>query len=278
MEKLKPEEIKKRFENTNTSKYYDLVEYDDSKNMIIKCKNCGTLRKTTIDKTIRYKLICEECKYNIDRTKKHVNYIERLKNLEENTLFPIEQYKNIDTSINHECNKCGNIFRKIPKHILQKNIKGCPYCNDNMNNVVIKGINDMWTTNPEISQLLSNKEEGYKYSKGSNTKLKFECPSCGNIKEYTPHDLLSRNFSCNRCGDNISMPEKFMSNFLSMNNISYKHDNITEWSDNKRYDFIINDDIIIETHGIQHYHKQKNRKFKIPLEKQQEIDKYYINK
>ena len=120
---------------------------------------------------------------------------------------------------------------------------------------VIKGKTDLWTTSLELAKLLLNKEDGYSLSKESHKKSNFVCQNCGMII----YDKIVRNVSkyglkCPACSDGISYPEKFISNMLKQLNVKFKHDVSLEWSDNKRYDFYIEEySLIIETHGIQHY-------------------------
>jgi hypothetical protein len=187
-------------------------------------------------------------------------YLNKLKNKPKNTLIPLEKYLNRSTRINHRCIRCGNIWNVMPLTLLniQRNIEGCPYCNKNSRqHIVIKGINDINTIYPHIIPFLTNKDDAYNYSYATDRKILFKCPKCGNIKKAVPRDIASYGYvPCNICGDGTSIPEKFMSNFLSLNNINYIHNKETNWSNKKRYDFIINDNII-ETHGLQHYKESK---------------------
>ena len=89
------------------------------------------------------------------------------------------------------------------------------------------------------------------------------------------YNLNKYGYSCPLCGDGISYPEKFISNFLLYLNISF----ITQlnkmdfkWIGKYRYDFYLPKyNIIIETHGMQHY--EENKKFRISLNEQKKIDK-----
>lgn len=93
-----------------------------------------------------------------------------------------------------------------------------------------------------------------KISKGSGRKYKFKCPRCSNLKETEPKTLLSRGFSCSRCGDGISYPEKIMFNLLEQLGISFATQKKFSWADGKLYDFFLPSfNIVIETHGLQHY-------------------------
>ena len=53
-------------------------------------------------------------------------------------------------------------------------------CNDSLGKCFAKkGINDLWTTCPEVAQLLLNPEDGYKLTKSSGKHVDFKCPNCG---------------------------------------------------------------------------------------------------
>jgi predicted transcriptional regulator len=189
----------------------------------------------------------------------HEEYITKLKNKPNNTVFPIEQYVNHLTPIKHICIKCNSEWITTPRTLLcsRRNLSGCVICNNYVRTVRLeKNVNDLWGTHPGIAKLLVNPDDGYKYSHGSTKRLDFKCPVCGNVKNISIECITSNGFSCEKCNDGVGIPEKFMANFLFMNNINYIHNRVTEWSNNKRYDFIINDNIIIETHGSQHYEEK----------------------
>jgi predicted RNA-binding Zn-ribbon protein involved in translation (DUF1610 family) len=141
---------------------------------------------------------------------------------------------------------------------------------------VVKGKTDLWTTAPHIANLLLYPENGYSLSLESHKKDYFICPNCGEkiyrwVRTVTRHGL-----KCPICSDGVSYPEKFVANLLKQLHINYMHDNSYEWSNNKRYDFYIeNLSLIIETHGIQHYSDETtfhNRNDS--LEKEKENDAY----
>lgn len=128
----------------------------------------------------------------------------------------------------------------------------------------VKGINDMWTTNPDIAELLSNKEDGYKYMIGTDIKLYFKCPYCGRDNLMKPYDVRKyNNINC-VCNDKVSYPEKFMVKLLEqLINNNQIEDFIWQyskanalWCKRYKYDFYFKKDkqeYIIETHGEQHY-------------------------
>lgn len=124
------------------------------------------------------------------------------------------------------------------------------------------GINDIATTHPELVKYFANKEDATKYKAGSNKKCMFKCTICGNERMLAVYDLVSRNFSCPRCGDGISFPEKMMYGLLSESKIDFEYQKSFDWAVNNnkkfRYDFYFiynGQKYIVETDGGQHFHK-----------------------
>lgn len=90
--------------------------------------------------------------------------------------------------------------------------------------------------------------------KGSGRKYKFKCPRCSTLKEVEPKTILRQGFSCSKCGDGISYPEKFMFNLLEQLDLNFETQKKFNWADGKLYDFYLPSfNLIIETHGLQHY-------------------------
>ncbi|MFJ3388908.1 zinc-ribbon domain-containing protein [Lysinibacillus sp. NPDC086135] len=147
----------------------------------------------------------------------------------------------------------------------------CPYCSGQK---VLKGFNDMWTTNPELAKLLLIPEDGYKYMQNSGQKVDWKCPDCDEIiKNKTISMIMKNGLSCHKCSDGVSYPEKVMYCLLKNLNVKFKYEKTFTWSQAKRYDFYISShDMIIEMHGIQHY-VQTNRKRARSLQEEQENDR-----
>lgn len=163
----------------------------------------------------------------------------------------------------YHCNKCNGESWISESHL--KVGYGCGICCKSSHKVV-KGINDLATTNPEMVKYFVNKDDTYSYTKASNKKVLMKCPCCGFEKIYKIKDLYSRGFSCPKCDikDGISYPEKFMINILEqlkeqgqLNYYEYQYTKVNaKWCKNYRYDFYFelnNRRYIIETHGSQHY-------------------------
>ena len=114
-----------------------------------------------------------------------------------------------------------------------KNGEGCYVCFAKNIGLYI----NLWYTNPEIARLLKNKKAGLRLD-NSSTKLQiFICPNCGYEKEYRIYYIVKYGFSCPRCGDKISYPEKIAFNLLTLLNIKFIYQYSPDWIKPKRYDF-----------------------------------------
>jgi Zn finger protein HypA/HybF involved in hydrogenase expression len=208
----------------------------------------------------------------------HEDFIRRME-IDRPDIIVLGDYINSKTPIKCKCKKCGYTWYPYPNNILYNH--HCPVCS---NKIIVKGINDLWTTNSDIAKLLANPEDGYKYSFGSEEKLNWICPQCKSIiynksLNMVVHDGLS----CPHCSDGISYPEKFMYNVLNQLNVdfifqySYKN---AKWCKginyNIRYDFYIQSfNCIIETHGLQHYEERDTSSIYCnTLQKEQENDEF----
>lgn len=177
--------------------------------------------------------------------------------------------------------------------IVRSRVKGsrCPYCSHNPK--TLKGVNDMWTTNPQMASWLLNAEDGHKYSKGSTKKLNWKCPNCNSvIKNKTPNYIRNKGYvPCPLCGDGFSYSEKLIYNLLIDNDIDFEIEKKFDWSFEYRYDFYIPKlDWIIESHGLQHYeevifgnsdnrdlkHRQEVDARKLELARNNNIKKYIV--
>lgn len=168
-----------------------------------------------------------------------------------------------------KCNNCGAIYYKHEGNITKEQGCGCccsspQFCYSYTNSIAITA---HW-----MIDLLFNKEDGYKYTKGSNVELAWKC-KCGEIIKRSPKDVLkTHSLACKVCGDGISYGEKLIGNILRRLSIQYSKCQ-TSWSQGKEYDFYIELlNMIIEAHGIQHY-IQTPRKNARTLEEEQANDK-----
>lgn len=249
-----------KFKNTRTKIHAKCVdcnyEWFPTANTLINtphgCPNCAGVTRITIDDLIKV--------FN----KHSLELIDNIK---------IKNF-NSKLNMNVRCRKCNYEFSTTYNRVNYQN-SSCPVCK---NKKVLKGYNDIWTTNSEIAKLLSNKDDGFKYTYASNKKLDWECPMCGNIINKSVSDVYYRGLHCQNCSDGLSYPEKFIRNLLMATNIRFDYQKIFEWAKDKKYDFYLPDfNCIIETHGNQHYEENKYFNSRT-LSEEQENDLYKENK
>lgn len=176
----------------------------------------------------------------------------------------IERKANVRSGvINRKTYKCRCLIDKhewfAPEDSL-RNGHGCPVCS---NTVIIKGVNDIATTDSDLVRFFANKEDAYKYSRKSMTIVKAKCPYCGFEKDMRVSEL-SRcgRVTCDMCSNGISYPNKFAHELfsqLSNQCLEYRYEYSPDWAGKYRYDNYIKllngDEIFVEMDGGFHYAK-----------------------
>lgn len=165
-------------------------------------------------------------------------------------LSQIRLFKNNSKGYIYSCFNCNYKGKKSEGNFIKKS--GCIVC---QNYIVKTGFNDIWTINPSLGSLLLNKDDGYINTQNSSKKVDFKCPNCNFVIQNTPIYWVNKHgLKCRRCSDGISYAEKFVFNVLLQLKIDFEKQKRFFWSNNKRYDYYINNkNIIIEVHGIQHF-------------------------
>lgn len=173
----------------------------------------------------------------MSKKKTHEDFVQKLYTKYNNKYSVLDKYIDTKTKIRFVCNICGTIFERTPNAILSKNCH-CAICDSKKvtNNVII-GVNDLWTTRPDIATMLKNPEDGYKYREKSNKKCDFVCTFCKSILSKTVAEVSYRGLSCNFCGDNYSYPNRFMCNILNELDVDFKPE-FTIKPYKYRYDFM----------------------------------------
>ena len=144
---------------------------------------------------------------------------------------PKGEYKGTHEHMDFEC-KFGHIWSSTPHDILDG--YGCPFC---AGNAVLKGYNDLWTTNPEMANMLKDPNIGYEVSRGSRREVEWICPNCGLPKKSTPKQVYTYGIACVRCSDGISYPNRFIIALLHQLKIdSFTPEWSPEWIGRYRYD------------------------------------------
>ena len=157
--------------------------------------------------------------------------------------------------------KCSNDgYEYIALETDLKKSKGCPVCAGKR---VLIGCNDLITTNPEIIKFLLDKEDGHKYTKGSQKMVWAACPICGYKKFIKVEELVyNGGLSCPRCSDGLSYPNKFAYNVFEQlyeQYTSYDSEYSPDWAGRMRYDNHIilknGQELIVEMDGGFHYNE-----------------------
>lgn len=189
-------------------------------------------------------------------------------------LTPHQIAPHSDTVVWWLSKKCGHEWDVIPTVRTAMGC-GCPYCAKS-NARVLKGFNDMWTTNPKLASLLADPEDGYKYMQRTTKKLDWICPKCDSAVRNKKGDLVqSFGLACPSCSDGVSYPEKFMFHFLQQADIDFMTQESFSWSDGKAYDFFLPEyNWIIESHGKQHYEENGFHTLNRSFEEEQENDRH----
>ena len=94
------------------------------------------------------------------------------------------------------CSKGHSYIASIAK---RSNGRGCPYC---ANKKVLKGYNDITTTNPEVLidwDYSKNTIEPTALTAGSQKEVYWKCHVCGNEYKATPYMRVYRGFGCKKC-------------------------------------------------------------------------------
>lgn len=150
-----------------------------------------------------------------------------------------------------ECLTCHTKAWYTENHILSgKSNYICGTCGQHRYK---EGFNDIPTAAPwMIPYFQGGEEEAKKYSIHSTHAIYPVCPDCGKIsssKRKINRLFQNKGFVCD-CNLYGSYGEKLVGEVLKQNNIEYIHDKTLEWSNGKRYDYILNKyNIIIEVDG-----------------------------
>jgi hypothetical protein len=166
-----------------------------------------------------------------------------------------------------KCPVCGHIKNMRIDGL----IRGHFYC-DHCNCVAIK--------RPDLVRYFANKKDAEKITYGSNKKVLLKCPDCGKERLMDVNRLSTYGFCCDACSDGISFPEKFVMAFLKQLNIPFIYQLTSkhfEWCGTLKYDFCVEDKVIIETHGMQHYIEKSSFSNKVTFEEIQANDEYKKN-
>lgn len=219
------EEFCNLIKNKYGNEYIVLGRYTKAANKILMKHNCGNEWEVVADSILTGHSGCPKCSgvYRMNNDE----YIEKLKNVNP-TIIALEKFNGIDKKILHKCTICNYEWEVQPASLVNSK-RGCPVCKGGTNTIIV-GLNDMWTTNPELAKLLADPNDGYKYMQGSNSKVSWKCPDCGKIsKPMVISKVKSRGFFCKACSQTRSLPNRIMYNLLSDIGINFQDELSFDW-------------------------------------------------
>ena len=171
----------------------------------------------------------------------------------------------------YQCLSCPNEDWIVESSLNKRS--GCNVCCSPSKKILV-GYNDIKTVAPEIYELMANKEDNKVLHLWSGKPCNFICPNCRGHVTQSVSDVYRQGLSCKLCSDGVSYPEKFVGAIMNFLNIECKRDIKQTWSENCRYDFYIPSlNMIIETHGLQHY-EESNRGRSLKEEQENDLLKF----
>lgn len=253
---------------SNLTIKYNKNEYNIKASDLKRCKLYRILNKITKDFKVEIGTNFKDDKRDItitDREYREKNYIK--KDGSKNNCSQ-KWYK-------YKCNICG--YKDgwiVESSLIGKQKSGCAVC-CKASRIIIKDVNDVATTHPYLVKYFKNIEDAYNYSFGSSKRVWFKCPDCGFEKKLSISQISKDGFSCLKCSDGISYPNKFTFNLLEQLKIKFIPEYSPNWIGQKRYDFYIPSmNLIIEMDGGLGHGKGKHNKNKLTVEELKTIDDY----
>lgn len=152
------------------------------------------------------------------------------------------------------CNKCGQTYKTT-----LKSLKRNPHCQICAGVKIIRGYNTLGDLHPDLVKYFKESQEAFEISSGSRKTIELKCPLCGEERKIRAADLVKQGWSCRKCGDLDSYPNRFLRSLMfalekQMDDFMLEY--VPKWSKRKRYDGYFKKDnksYLIEMQGIQHY-------------------------
>lgn len=223
-------EFKDKYTNNHTKNKFYCKEHDNyfysTTANVLSSKYCCPISR--MNRTI----------YNAFDNKK---YQERLSKINKYLILTSE-YKNAMSEVEFKCLKCGTSGQKSNANSLIRGDSYCRICHGSRR--PISGYNDIATTHPQYLVYFKNIEDAKNNMFGTSKKVEMKCPICNHERIFKINSLTNKGFSCPKCGDGFSYPNKFMMGLLLQLDIDFNREVKFEWSQNKIYDFVIGNTII----------------------------------
>lgn len=188
---------------------------------------------------------------------------DKLEILEQRKIQKSQKKVNTTKIKGYLCRCLKDMHEFIIEEYSLKNGHGCPVCS---NHTIIKGINDIGTTDSKLIYLFVNENDAYTYSRSSDKKVEVKCPYCQTVKTMRIAELTKYGYvTCEKCSDGISYPNKFAHELFRQLSDQYKiyePEYSPDWAGKFRYDNYIQlldgSKIIVEMDGGYHYAENYN--------------------
>lgn len=204
---------------------------------------------------------CPKCSGNVRITDEFVyNYVGEICDIELLNIY----YKNKERMIKLKCNLDNHIWDTRFNDF--KKGSRCPMCAGNIKLTKDKVINYLKDRPFVVLDVYDKKP-----NENSESKVYVKC-KCNIDGRVWDRQFQSLKISgCPSCSSRMSLPERFCFNLLKELDLKFETEKVFDWAYRKRYDFYIPSlNMIIETHGAQHYKEVYWRK----LDEQNQVDKY----
>ena len=279
------EEIQKKIDELGRD-IIVLTDYAGGKSKIkVKSKICNheweITYKRLIDKREGPK--CQKCHREEMKEKYKLSKEEVEKRIREANpdIELVGEYTNYYVPVKLRCKKDGYEWEQILDNFVRE-APYCPLCEKDKTYKLIPGVNDIATLRPDLVKYFINKEDASNLKTNSNKRMFFKCPDCGYEKDMVVYALCGIGFSCPKCKDKISYPNKFLRAFLNQLEIDYDLEWHDDWCSRYRYDaHFVKDGVgyLVEFDGGQHFGK-KDSYFKTQKEdiKSRDIQKNRLAK
>ncbi len=175
-----------------------------------------------------------------------------------NEIKPRNVFKNSHNKYIFDCDKCGHEFDITLNHVAAVDNRWCPFCSSQKlcENKECKICHEKsFASNIKVEYWsVKNKIDPREVFKNSNLKFIFDCPYCK--QEYI--SVLSSINNNRWCSCRTYKTEKKLLDFLLTLNLNIKKEVKFNWCNKSRFDFYIEDKLILLECDGSHHHKDVN--------------------
>lgn len=245
------------------SQGYEL-SYASNKEVKWKCNKCGQTWDASVYSVVRGTK-CPVCANR--KIVKGINDLWTLRPDIADKLFDRSQGYELSVGSHQKvkwlCDDCGSVNEQIVTDVIRGN--GCPVCNGKK---AKKGVNDLWTTHPEIASKLVDKDLGYEITFGANRKVECKCDTCGNEWESFVYNLTTNGTDCPVCTHtHVSKAELELNEYIQSLDVKTEQHNRTILNGREVDIYVLEKKIAFEYNGLfwhsdeqlhdRHYHENK---------------------